>query len=73
MFLKPIQDGFGDFHFIKPVTHIPHDETWHSYTLPKEDPKNICIIYHVTHSLSSADISIFSPEIRNFFYILKCR
>ena len=42
MFLKPIQDGFGDFHFIKPVTHIPHDETWHSYTLPKEDPKNIC-------------------------------
>ena len=43
MFLKPIQNGFGDFHFIKPVTHIPHDETWHSYTLPKEDPKNIYI------------------------------
>ena len=19
-----------------------NDETWHSYTLPKEDPKNIC-------------------------------
>ena len=23
------------------VTHILNDETWHSYTLPKEDPKNI--------------------------------
>ena len=28
-------------------------------------------IYQLTHSLSSADISIFSPEISNFCYIKK--
>ena len=27
---------------------------------------------HVTHPLSSADISNFSPEIRKFCYIKKC-
>ena len=26
---------------LKSVTHIQNDETCHSYTLPKEDPKNI--------------------------------
>ena len=47
------------------VTHILHNETWHSYILPKEDPK---YINHVTHPLSSAEMSIISPEIRNLFY-----
>ena len=28
---------------------------------------------HVTHSLSSADISVSSPEISNFYYIKKYR
>ena len=28
-------------------------------------------INHVTHLLSSADISVFSPEISNFWYIKK--
>ena len=39
-----------------------NDESWHNYTLPKKDPKKI--INHVTHFMSSADISMFSPEIR---------
>ena len=26
---------------LKSVTHILNDETWHSCTLPKEDPKDI--------------------------------
>ena len=39
-----------------------------SYALPKEDPKN-----DVTHALSSADISTFSPEISKFCYIKKYR
>ena len=26
---------------LKSVTYILHDETWHSYSLPKKDPKNI--------------------------------
>ena len=30
---------------------------WHGYSLLKEDQKKY--IYHVTHALSSADISIF--------------
>ena len=50
------------------MSHISYnDETWHSYTLSKEDPKN------VKHPLSSAGISIFSPEISNFCYIKKYR
>ena len=28
---------------------------------------------HLTHPLSSADIIIFSPEIRKFYYIKKCK
>ena len=42
-----------------------NDETWQTYTLTKKN--------HVTHSFSSADISIFIPEIRKFCYIKKCR
>ena len=55
--INPIQDGlfrgcsrmggglFGP-HSLKSVTYILQwwaqlDVTWHSYTLPKEDPKNI--------------------------------
>ena len=41
-----------------------------SYTLPKEGPKNIEI---TSHTLSSVDISIFTPEISNFGYIKKFR
>ena len=53
----------------KSVTHICHNyETWHSYAIPKEDPKNIWITWHL---LSSADISIFSQEISKFCYIKK--
>ena len=26
---------------LKSITHILQDETWHYYTLPKKDPKNI--------------------------------
>ena len=44
------------------------DETWHRYTLHKEDPKKS--INHVTRPLSSVDI-IFSPEIKKFCYIKK--
>ena len=47
------------------------DETWHSYTLPKKDPKKY--MYQVTHPLISTDISIFSPEISKFCYIKKYR
>ena len=56
--------------YLKSVTHllqsVPYDETWHSYTLRKEDLKNI---YH----LISADINIFSHEISNFCCMRKYR
>ena len=39
-------------------------ETWQSYTLPKDDPKKN--MNHVTRPLCSADISIFSTEIRKY-------
>ena len=30
------------------LSHISYnDETWHSYTLPKEGPKNIWIAWHI--------------------------
>ena len=38
-----------------------------SYTLPKVKSKKY--INHVTQPLSSADISIFSPEISEFCYV----
>ena len=54
----------------KNLSHISYnDETWHSYTLPKENTKKQ--IYHVTHPLSSPVISIFSLEIDNFCYFKK--
>ena len=43
-----------------------NDETWHSYTLPKEDPKIIWILWH-------SPWSIFSPEIKTFCYVKKYR
>ena len=50
-----------------PLQNLPHisynDETWHSYTLLKED----------SHHLSYAEVSIFSPEISKFCYIKKYR
>ena len=52
---------------LKSVTNIYNDETWHSYTLPKQDPKN----NHMKQPLSYADINIFSPEISKFCYIRK--
>ena len=48
-----------------------NDEPWHSITLHREDPKKIW--YHVTHPLSSAEISIFSAKISKYFYIKKYR
>ena len=49
----------------------PHtDEIWYSYNSPKNIQK---YINHVTNSLSSADISIFSPKSSNFCYIKKYR
>ena len=76
--INPIQDGpFRGCLKDAGVKKAPHpynlsrisynDETWHNYLLPKEDSKKH--INHVTHPLSSADISIFSPEISNFCYI----
>ena len=52
---------------LKCVTHLAMMKLG-SYALPKEDPKN-----DVTHALSSADISTFSPEISKFCYIKKYR
>ena len=61
-----------------PLTlNLPHisyiTETWDTYILPKEDPRNMKISWHIF--LSSADISDFSPEISHFVYIkkYKCR
>ena len=48
-----------------------NDETWHSYTLSKEDLKK-CMNY-MTHPLSSANMSIFALEISKLCYIKKYR
>ena len=38
-------DGLGEQKDTKNVSHISCNfETWHSYTLPKEDSKNILIM-----------------------------
>ena len=56
-------------HLIKNLWHLFYiDETWHSYTLPKEDQK--------THKSRGTPLWFcwnqhFSPEIRNFSYIRK--
>ena len=54
---NPIQDGHfpgcsrmgrGGKKTPLPKNHkSSNDETWHSYTLPKEDPKNIWITWHI--------------------------
>ena len=52
LFFNPIQDGLfrgcsrmGGLFASPPPLKLPHisynDETWHSYTLPKKDPKNV--------------------------------
>ena len=54
------------------MSHISYnEETWHSYTLLKEDPKNIWIAWHTL--VTTADISILSLEISKFSYIKKYR
>ena len=64
--------GWGGGGGKKALSHISdHDETWHSYTLAKEDLK--IYMYHMIQPLSSADSSIFSPEISKFCYIKKYR
>ena len=72
--LNAVQDGaaHGRGQKILPKTFYTHPKmmNFDSYTLPKEDPKNI---NYATDPLSSADVSIFSPEISNFCYIKKYR
>ena len=47
------------------LSHMSHnDETLHSYTSPMEDQKKF--INHMTHSLSSVDISIFYQKLAIF-------
>ena len=42
----------------KNLSHIPYnDETWHSYTLPKEDPKYIWITWHTPWVLLTSTFS----------------
>ena len=48
----------------KSDTHISNDETWHSYTLPKEDPKNIWITWHTPWVLVS--LAFFHRKSANF-------
>ena len=76
-YLNPIQDGplSGCLRIgckktlpLQILSHISYnDETCHCYTLPKEDPKT----FESHDSLSSADISIFSPVISKFCCIKK--
>ena len=57
--------------FLKLFTHTL--QWWnfaHLYLNQRRSKKSI---NHVTHPISSADISIFSPEIDKFCYIKKCR
>ena len=46
-----------------------NDETWHSYIVLEVDKK--IYVSHVALVLSSADISIISPETSNFCFIKK--
>ena len=62
--------GWGGQTPLSKICHISYnDETWHSYTLRKKRSKKC--VNHVTHLLSSTDISNFSPEISKFCYIKK--
>ena len=55
----------------KNPSHISYnDETWHSYTLPKKDPKKYT--NHVTETLSSADIRIFHQKSAIFVISTNC-
>ena len=56
-------------HSLKSVTHIHDDVIW-LLPLIQRSKK---YVNHVTHLLSSADISIFSPEISNICHIKKYR
>ena len=57
--------------FLKSVTYFPTMMTLGTVTIYLKKIKKY--INHVTHALSSADISIFSSEISNFCYIKKYR
>ena len=84
-YFNPIQDGQfwgwsrmnggGEWRAKKPpslksVNISYNDETWQLYLTSRRSKKNMNL---VTHTLSSADISIFSPEISKFCYIKKYR
>ena len=62
--------GFKKAPSLKSVTHILQWWNLAQLYLTQEDKKNI---NHVTHPLSSADISIFSLEISTFCHIKKYR
>ena len=47
------------------MSHISYnDGTWHSYTLPKEDPKNIWIVWHTPWVLLTS--AVFQGKSANF-------
>ena len=80
--LKPIQDGLFRVYSqmggrilalpsLKYVTHIL--QWWNLAQLYLTQRRSKKYVNHVTHPLSSADISIFSPEISKFCYIKKYR
>ena len=53
------------------LSHISYiDETWQLYLNQRRSKK---YMNHVTQPVSSADITIFSSDIRKFFYIKKYR
>ena len=56
---------------LKPVTHIL--QWWNFAQLYLTQRRSKKYMNHVTHPLSSADISIFSPKISKFCYIKKYR
>ena len=56
---------------LKSVTHIL--QWWNLAQLYLTQRRSKKYMNHVTHPLSSADISIFSPEISKFCYIKKYR
>ena len=54
------------------LSQIPNNnETWHSYTLPKEDAKNIWITWHAPLVLLTA--AFFNQKSVTFLYIKKYR
>ena len=76
LLLNPIQDGhfrgcsrIGGQKGLKSVTHIL--QWWNLAQLYLTSRRSKKYKNHVTHTLTSADISIFSSEISNFCYIKK--